>query len=158
MMRIILQAVLIILPLALFAIYRLATRDRRAHGEPWPVIALVGAGFALSILFYILLFFSDPREERTCSTAPRFENGELIPSQTVPCESVSIDSRRHDVQRRPGQVDEDVSISREGSVCYSAPRRENGELIPARRVPCDQIEIENREPVTDELEDVPSGN
>ena len=53
--------------------------------------------------------FKEPRDERTCTTAPRFENGELVPSRTIPCENASIDSRRHEVERRAGEIDENVT-------------------------------------------------
>ncbi|MDF1679191.1 hypothetical protein [Ponticaulis sp.] len=109
MMRIIVQLVLIFLPLALFAVYRLSTANRREPGEPWPIIALVITGFAMSMALYLFLFFKEPRDERTCTTAPRFENGELVPSRTIPCDNASIDSRRHNVERQAGEVDENVT-------------------------------------------------
>ncbi|MAP96428.1 MAG: hypothetical protein CMK07_15895 [Ponticaulis sp.] len=100
MSRIAFQITLIILPFLLFAIYRLATRHRREPGEPWPVVVLVVVGLALSTGVYLYLFFREARDERTCATPPRYENGELIPAQTVPCEGASIDSRRHPVPER----------------------------------------------------------
>ena len=98
MTRILFQLVLIFMPLVMFWLYRLATRNRREPGESWPVVMLVSAGLVLSALVYLFLFLKDPREERTCSTPPTFANGEIIPGQMVPCEGASIDSRRHDVK------------------------------------------------------------
>lgn len=117
MIRIIVQLVLIVLPLGLFGIYRWSTAHRREPGEPWPVIGLVVAGFALSVSLYLFLFLREPRHERTCSSPPRLENGEVIPGRTIPCENVSIDSRRHDVERRQGEIDEEIIYDRpEGGV------------------------------------------
>lgn len=106
MIRIAFQISLILLPLVLFAVYRLATRHRRAPGEPWPVLILVVIGLAMSASFYIYLFLKDPRGERTCTTPPRFENGVLIPSVTVLCENASIDSRRNDTQSMDSSPDD----------------------------------------------------
>ena len=107
MSRIAFQLVLILSPLLLFAIYRIATRNRREPGEPWPVVILVASGLALSLIAYLVLFFTEPRLERTCATAPRFENGVIIPAETVPCEGASIDSRRHDVPRAVIEPDDE---------------------------------------------------
>lgn len=98
MTRILFQMFLIIMPLVMFALYRLATRNRREPGESWPVVMLVLAGLFLSAVFYLFIFFKDPREERTCSTPPTFENGQIIPGRIVPCEGASIDSRKHEVK------------------------------------------------------------
>tara|TARA_B100000678_G_scaffold103107_1_gene86107 strand:- start:11891 stop:12229 length:339 start_codon:yes stop_codon:yes gene_type:complete len=98
LIRIAFQIALVLIPFLLFAIYRIATRNRREPGEPWPIVILVVTGLALSLFFYIYLFFKDPRGERTCSTDPVFVNGEIIPAREVPCEAASIDSRKHDVK------------------------------------------------------------
>lgn len=102
MTRILFQLALIFLPLVLFAIYRLATRHRREPGEPWPVVILVVGGLALSAIFYLIIIFNDSHGHRTCSTAPSYVNGELIPAQTVPCESQRIDGRR--TNKDPGDI------------------------------------------------------
>lgn len=102
MIRIIFQMALIFLPLVLFAIYRIATSHRREPGEPWPVIILVVGGLLLSGVFYLSIILNDTHGERTCSTAPRYENGRLIPAETVPCESLRIDGRKNDID--PGDI------------------------------------------------------
>ncbi|MAK60095.1 MAG: hypothetical protein CMK09_03865 [Ponticaulis sp.] len=106
MIRIAFQVALILLPIVLFAIYRIATRHRREPGEPWPILILVISGLVLSSSFYIYLFLKDPRDERTCSTPPRFENGVLIPAETVPCEEAPIDSRRPDTESMDSSPDD----------------------------------------------------
>lgn len=102
MTRIAFQLALIFLPLLLFAIYRIATRHRREPGEPWPVVILVSCGLALSVIFYLIIIFNDDHGDRTCSTPPRYENGELIPPQTIPCETQRIDGRKLDID--PGDI------------------------------------------------------
>jgi TRAP-type uncharacterized transport system fused permease subunit len=96
MARILLQISLILLPFIMFALYRLATADKSDFRHKWPFAALTLTGLALTSAFYAYMFFSEPRGERTCTTPPRFENGELIPSKTVPCPTAGVDSRKRE--------------------------------------------------------------
>lgn len=94
MTRIALQIGLILLPFMLFALYRLTTADKKTFGEKWPFALLAGIGLAISASFYIFLFLNEPREQRTCATPPRFENGQIVKGEVVPCESAPIDERQ----------------------------------------------------------------
>jgi predicted permease len=96
MLRIAFQIGLVLLPFVLFAIYRIATRDKNTFSQQWPFAALTLTGLLLTSAFYGYYFFKEPRGERTCVTPPRFENGQIIPSEVVPCEKPGIDSRGRD--------------------------------------------------------------
>ena len=93
MTRILFQVGLFLLPLLMFAAYRVATRDARNDRQRMPYLVLLLIGFALSLAFYLYMFFREPHGERTCYSAPRFENGEIISGEVVTCSDASIDSR-----------------------------------------------------------------
>ena len=95
-MRIVFQIFLVMLPFILFGFYRLATRNTQRDSERWPFLVLLLIGFSMSAAFLVIFFLSEPRGKRTCETPPRFENGEIIPGETIPCENAGIDSRESD--------------------------------------------------------------
>lgn len=98
MTRLAFQLLLIILPFMMFALYRLATRDARTEAQKWPFAVLLIIGLSMSAIFYMWMWFREPRGQRTCSTPPKFENGKIVESEVVPCARASVDSRKE-----PGQ-------------------------------------------------------
>lgn len=96
MLRIAFQISLVLLPFLMFAIYRLATRDKNTFSQKWPFAALTIIGLFLTTAMYVVLFFKEPRGKRTCVSPPRFENGEVIQGKIIPCKNASIDSRDQD--------------------------------------------------------------
>ncbi|MFC6198635.1 DUF6111 family protein [Ponticaulis profundi] len=93
MTRILLQLLLILVPFAIFALYRFATRHARTERQKWPIAVLTGIGFAISAAFYGWVYFREPHGDRTCYSAPRFVDGEIIQGEVIPCSDASIDSR-----------------------------------------------------------------
>lgn len=91
--RIAFQIALFLLPFLMFAIYRIATRNKRSVKEKWPFALLAGSGLALTLSFYVFMLLKNPYQGRQCNTPPRLENGKVIESETYPCEDASIDRR-----------------------------------------------------------------
>ncbi len=96
MLRIAFQISLVLLPFVLFAIYRVATREKNTFSQRWPFAMLTLAGLFLMSAFYVFMFVKEPRGKRTCVEPPRFENGKVIQGKVVPCKNPGIDTRDQD--------------------------------------------------------------
>ncbi|MEM1114827.1 MAG: DUF6111 family protein [Pseudomonadota bacterium] len=84
---IVIQLVLFILPFLAYAFYRLLLSDAQADGRrTWPIRALFGTGAALAIAGFGFLVLSEDRSPNMCHEPARYENGELIPARSFPCE------------------------------------------------------------------------
>lgn len=102
--RLLLQAFIFLLPFIVFGLYLLATRSAEEAGKrKWPIQILFISGLALTTIAWFVLILLEPRERDMCVEPARFEDGQLIPARTYPCE------------RRP----EDVGVP--GSRDRSAP-------------------------------------
>ncbi len=82
--------VLFTLPFILYGIYRLLVMDAEVRGrKTWPLNLLFGSGVVLAFAGYAVMLaiaLTTERDRNTCYQPARFENGVLIPAQTVPCE------------------------------------------------------------------------
>ncbi len=103
MTRIVFLIGMVVLPFLLFALYRLTTLDKRTFREKWPFAMLTIAGLALSSGFYAYMFLSEPHEKRVCYAPPRFEGGEIVKGEIIPCPTVSLDERDKKAQRQSNE-------------------------------------------------------
>ncbi len=75
------------LPFMVFGIYTLATRSAEEAGKrKWPIQMLFAIGLTLATIAWFVLIALEPRERDTCVEPARYENGQLIPQRTYPCE------------------------------------------------------------------------
>lgn len=75
------------LPFLVFGIYVLATRSAEEAGRrKWPVQMLFAIGLALATIAWFVMIALEPRERDMCVEPARYENGQLIPQRTYPCE------------------------------------------------------------------------
>lgn len=75
------------LPFLIFGIYTLATRSAEDAGKrKWPIQMLFAIGLALATIAWFVLIALEPRERDMCVEPARYENGQLIPQRTYPCE------------------------------------------------------------------------
>lgn len=85
--RILIQLFFFILPFLAFGFYRLLVADAEADGrKAWPVHMLFGVGAALAAAVWGLFILTEDRDREVCIIPARFEDGVLIPQQTIPCE------------------------------------------------------------------------
>lgn len=84
---IVIQLILFLLPFLGYAFYRMLLSDAQAEGrKTWPISALFGAGAVLAISGFVFLALNEERMPDMCHQPARYENGELIPARSVPCE------------------------------------------------------------------------
>lgn len=84
---IVIQLVLFLLPFLGYAFYRLLLSDAQSEGrKTWPISMLFGAGAALALAGFIYLALSEERSPNMCHEPARYEDGELIPARSFPCE------------------------------------------------------------------------
>lgn len=104
--RLLLQAFILLLPFLVFWLYVLATRSAEDAGKrKWPIQILFVIGLGLTTLFWFAAILLEPRERDMCVEPARYENGQIIPARTYPCE------------RRP----EDVGVPRSRSQAAPVP-------------------------------------
>ena len=85
--RLLLQALVFLLPFIVFGLYLLATRSAEEAGKrKWPIQVLFIIGLALTTILWFALILLEPRDRDVCVQPARYENGVLIPQQTYPCE------------------------------------------------------------------------
>ena len=84
---IVIQLVLFLLPFLGYAFYRLLLSDAQADGrKTWPIRVLFGAGAALAVTGFVYLALTEERSPNMCHEPARYEDGELIPARSFPCE------------------------------------------------------------------------
>lgn len=85
--RLLFEVFVFSLPFLVFGIYLLATRSAEEAGaRKWPIQMLFLIGLGLATAVWFLLIALEPRDRGTCVEPARYENGQLIPQRTYPCE------------------------------------------------------------------------
>ncbi len=85
--RLLFEVFVFSLPFLVFGIYVLATRSAEDAGKrKWPIQMLFAIGLTLATIVWFGLIALEPRERDTCVEPARYENGQLIPQRTYPCE------------------------------------------------------------------------
>lgn len=84
---IVIQLTLFLLPFLGYAFYRLLLSDAEADGrKTWPISLLFGLGAALMLGGFAYLALTEERSPNMCHEPARYENGEIIPARSFPCE------------------------------------------------------------------------
>ncbi len=84
--RLLLQALVFLLPFIVFGLYLLATRSAEEAGKrKWPIQVLFIIGLALTTIVWFALILLEPQNRDVCVEPARYENGVLIPQRTYTC-------------------------------------------------------------------------
>ena len=86
--RILIQVIILLAPFAIYGFYRMAIAEAAAEGKaPWPIFRLFVAGFALTLVAWVVLLVLDKRAASgdMCPGVRELVNGEIVQGPDVPC-------------------------------------------------------------------------
>lgn len=138
--RLLMEVGIFLTPFILYGVYRLLVRDAQAEGrKTWPINTLFAIGAVLAIGLYIFLALREDKDRDLCYEPARFEDGHLVPAQTVPCERARDLTRLGEpTSDSPGSAADGVG-NPDGAVVdppeRSDPPREDGRPGDAREAP-----------------------
>lgn len=83
------ELAMLIIPFALFGLYRLAVHDAEIEGrKAWPLTALFAAGIVLAILAWLVLLAREDRDPNLCDGKAQFDptTGEIVQGTDYECD------------------------------------------------------------------------
>lgn len=85
--RIAIQIFFLMLPFLVYGVYRYFLVGAQQGGRKvWPINVLFITGAVISGVVWIVSILNEDRERDRCREPARLENGEFVPSSTIPCE------------------------------------------------------------------------
>lgn len=85
--RLLFQLFFFLLPFLAYGVFRYSTRRVRDWRKAWPMLALFVASLAAGAAAWLASILLQPEKVRNvCNEKARFENGQLIPERSYPCE------------------------------------------------------------------------
>lgn len=85
--RLLFEVFIFSLPFLVFGIYTLATRSAEEAGRrKWPIQMLFAIGVTLATIAWFVLIALEPRQRDMCVEPARYENGQIVPQRSYPCE------------------------------------------------------------------------
>ena len=87
--RVLIELLLFLIPLAVFLVYRAASRDMKIR-DRWPLTRLV-VGAAIASAALIITPLLEPRESDKCFEPVRYDaEGKIVAPREIPCEQQKL--------------------------------------------------------------------